>query len=53
MQLAQLLMLTLPKTLTQTFEVRILSDTAFGSTDMLTWIKKQKTPAGVAELRYD
>lgn len=45
-QLAQRLMLTLPKTLTQTFEVRILGDTAFGSTDMLTWVKKrQRTQA--------
>lgn len=45
-QLAQRLMLTVPKALTQTFEVRILGDTAFGSTDMLKWVKKrQRTQA--------
>jgi Transposase DDE domain len=38
-QLAQRLILSLPKSLTQTYAVRILADTAFGSGGFLTWVK--------------
>lgn len=38
-QLAQRLILSLPKRLTQSYAVRILADTAFGSVDFLSWVK--------------
>jgi hypothetical protein len=38
-QLAQRLILSLPHCLTQTYRIRILADTAFGSADFLQWVK--------------
>jgi Transposase DDE domain len=53
-QLAQRLILSLPKSLTQTYAVRILADTAFGSGDFLTWVKARpglNMVAGVSDDR--
>jgi hypothetical protein len=43
----------LPKTLTQRFEVRILADSAFGSTQMLQWVKQRKRTAAIFGVSCD
>ena len=44
-ELAQRLVATLPKTLTQHYQLRILADSAFGTIDMLKCVKaRQRTP---------
>ncbi len=40
--LAQNLILTIPKKLTECFQVRILADTGFGSIEMLKWVRERK-----------
>lgn len=40
-QLAQRLLLSLPRTLRQHYEVRVLADTAFGSTTFLNWVHER------------
>ncbi|MEG4528510.1 hypothetical protein QUB61_38240 [Microcoleus sp. C2D2] len=40
-KLGQRLLKTLPKTLTAHYEMKVLGDTAFGSIEMLKWVKKQ------------
>ena len=52
-ELGQRLLWTLPKTLTQHFEVRVLGDTAFGSIEMLTWVKRRKRTQGIFGVRSD
>lgn len=52
-QLAQRLLLSLPKTLTQRFEVRILADSAFGSTQMLKWVKQRKRTSAIFGVSCD
>jgi len=52
-QLAQRLFLSLPKALTQRFEVRILADSAFGSTQMLQWVKPRKRTSAIFGVSCD
>lgn len=52
-ELAQRLLKTLPKSLTQHFEVRILADSAFGSIEMLKWVKRHKRTSGIFGIRCD
>jgi hypothetical protein len=52
-QLAQRLLLSLPKALTQRFEVRILADSAFGSTQMLQWVKQRKRTSAIFGVSCD
>ena len=52
-ELGQRLLWTLPKTLTQHFEVRVLGDTAFGSIEMLTWVKRRQRTQGIFGVRSD
>lgn len=52
-QLAQRLLLSLPKALTQRFEVRILADSAFGSTQMLKWVKQRKRTSAIFGVSCD
>ena len=52
-ELAKRLIQSLPKKLTQHFELRILADTAFGSGDMLSWVKKHKRTEAIVGISYD
>ncbi len=52
-ELAQRLLKTLPKSLTQHFEVRLLADSAFGSIEMLKWVKRHKRTSGIFGIRCD
>lgn len=52
-ELGQRLLSTLPKKLTQHFEIRILGDTAFGSIEMLKWVKTKKRTQGIFGIRSD
>jgi hypothetical protein len=45
--LGQRLLKTLPKTLTADYEMRVLADSAFGSIEMLKWVKKQPRTSGI------
>jgi hypothetical protein len=47
------LLKTLPKTLTAHYEMRVLGDSAFGSIEMLKWVKKQPRTSGIFGLRSD
>ncbi|NJR25962.1 MAG: transposase [Richelia sp. CSU_2_1] len=52
-KLAQRLLKTLPKTLTADREIRVLADSAFGSIEMLEWVKKQPRTSGIFGVRSD
>ena len=52
-ELCKRLIRTLPKTLTQNFEIRILADTAFGSIEMLSWVQARKRRYGIFGIRGD
>lgn len=52
-QLGQRLIKTLPKSLTRHYEMRILADSAFGSIEMLKWVKKQPCTSGIFGIRSD
>jgi hypothetical protein len=51
--LGQRLLKTLPKTLTADYEMRVLADSAFGSIEMLKWVKKQPRTSGIFGIRSD
>jgi hypothetical protein len=51
--LGQRLLKTLPKTLTAHYEIRVLGDSAFGSIEMLKWVKKQPRTSGIFGIRSD
>jgi Transposase DDE domain len=51
--LGQRLLKTLPKNLTAKFEIRILGDSAFGSIEMIKWVKKQPRTSGIFGIRSD
>lgn len=50
-KLGQRLLKTLPKTLTAHYEIRVLGDSAFGSIEMLNWVKKQPRTSGIFGIR--
>ncbi|MEG3941486.1 hypothetical protein QT995_25515 [Microcoleus sp. S36b_A3] len=52
-KLGQRLLKTLPKTLTAHYEIRVLGDSAFGSIEMLNWVKKQPRTSGIFGIRSD
>lgn len=52
-ELAQRLLKSLPKTLTDHFELRVLADSAFGSIEMLKWIQKRPRTSGIFGIRCD
>lgn len=52
-ELAKRLIRSLPKKLRQHFEVRILADTAFGSTEMLNWVKQHKRTGAIVGVSCD
>lgn len=52
-KLGQRLLKTLPKTLTAHYEIRVLGDSAFGSIEMLKWVKKQPRTSGIFGIRSD
>ena len=52
-ELGQRLLKTLPKTLTANYEMRVLADSAFGSIEMLKWVKKQPRISGIFGIRSD
>ncbi len=52
-ELAQRLVATLPKTLTQHYRLRILADSAFGSIDMLQWVKARQRTQAIFGVRSD
>jgi len=52
-ELAQRLILTIPKKLTDHFQVRILADTGFGSIEMLEWVRKRKKIHAIVGIRND
>lgn len=52
-KLAQRLLKTLPKTLTAEREIRVLADSAFGSIEMLEWVKKKPRTSGIFGVRSD
>lgn len=51
--LGQRLLKTLPKTLTAHYEMIVLADSAFGSIEMLKWVKKQPRTSGIFGIRND
>lgn len=52
-KLAIRLLNTLPKSLANRFEVRVLGDTAFGSIEFLNWINQQKNYHAIVGIRKD
>jgi hypothetical protein len=52
-QLAIRLLNTLPPSLKNRFELRIMGDTAFGSIDFLKWINQHKNYHGIVGIRKD
>lgn len=52
-KLAQRLLKTLPKNLRESHEIRVLADSAFGSIEMLEWVKKQPRTSGIFGVRSD
>jgi len=52
-ELAQCLILTIPKKLTDHLKVRILADTGFGSIEMLKWVRKRKNFHAIVGIRSD
>jgi Transposase DDE domain len=52
-QLAQHLVQSLPRSLTEHYEVRILADTAFGSIDFLNWVHARPGLHAVVGVRAD
>lgn len=52
-ELAQRLVATLPKTLTQHYQLRILADSAFGTIDMLKWVKARQRTQAIFGVRSD
>lgn len=51
--LGKRLLKTLPKTLTSHYEIRLLADSAFGSIEMLKWVKKHPRTSGIFGIRSD
>jgi hypothetical protein len=52
-QLAQRLILSLPLSLTQHYDMRILADTAFGNIEFLHWVKARPRLEAVVGVRQD
>ena len=52
-ELAQNLIRTIPKKLTDRFQVRILADTGFGSIEMLKWVHERKKIHAIIGIRND
>lgn len=52
-KLGQRLLKTLPKTLTEHYEIRVLGDSAFGSIEMLNWVKNKPRTSGIFGIRSD
>lgn len=52
-ELGQRLLKTLPKTLSVNYEMRVIADSAFGSIEMLKWVKKQPRTSGIFGIRSD
>lgn len=51
--LGQRLLKTLPKILREHYQMRVLADSAFGSIEMLKWVKKQPNTSGIFGIRSD
>lgn len=52
-ELAQRLVLSLPRSLSRRYELRILADTAFGNMPLLTWVHRRKGLNAVVGVRSD
>lgn len=52
-KLGQRLLKTLPRTLTANYEMRVLADSAFGSIEMLKWVKRKPHTSGIFGIRSD
>ena len=52
-ELGKRLIKTLPKTLLSNSEMRVLADSAFGSIEMLKWVKKKPRTSGIFGMRSD
>lgn len=52
-ELAQRLILSLPQELTERFELRVLGDTAFGTIELLQWVKTRPRLEAVVGIRRD